>query len=802
MNILNEKLLSNSAFLKKQILETRCITGVQEQYAEFVAEYLGLLLGKSVWLTKNNHEKEAFSEDSTLVLEVGGSIDLQKLLDLGYERVERVWNEGEFSVLGDILTIWAFSMQNVLRVSILGNEIENIDIVQADTRKKIDTVKRKVLVDSSSELLLGNEDVEDWIKIELKENVGLEGDESVNLGIHSIPNIEMYSSARAIKEILQNFKSRGYETLYITTNYERYELEVENNIKKDIDHVYINDGVWKNLVKRGFVFAQKKILLLTDMEVLGEIDLSEFWEKNKSMDLGSVEILKKIIPGDYVVHEDHGIGRYVDIQKRDEGYYMQIAYAGKDRLYVPLSASDKLTKYIGAGKGKPLLTGLGSGVWRRISGKAREKAEEIARELLQLYALREMTDVQPSLFNDGDIEELDSFIGNFEFEDTDDQLLATKHIIEDLQKGKPMDRLLVGDVGYGKTEIAMRAMFAVAKGGKQVAFLAPTTVLVHQHLFVLNQRFKDTPLVIKSLSRMVSAKEREEVLTGLKKGSVDIVVGTHSLLSDEVEFKDLGLLVVDEEQRFGVKQKEKIKGKKLNTNVLSLTATPIPRTLNMALLGIRDISVLATPPSGRKEVINKFGKFSWDIVKEAIEKELKRGGQVYFLHNRVETLPNILERLNTLFPHVACAVVHGQMGVSKLSKNMESFIKGESKILLCTTIIENGLDIPSVNTLIVDDATVLGLAQMYQIRGRVGRSEKQAYAYFLYDSLRGSSALRLEALKSAQALGSGFILSNRDLEIRGAGDILGKSQSGVINSVGYALYSQMMAEAVERMRGD
>lgn len=802
MNILNEKLLSDSALLKKQILETRSITGVQDEYAEFVAEYLGLLLGKSVWLTKNNHEKEAFSEDSTVVLEVGGSIDLQKLLDLGYERVERVWNEGEFSVLGDILTIWAFSMQNVLRVSILGNEIENIDIVQADTRKKIDTVKRKVLVDSSSELLLGNEDVEDWIKIELKENVGLEGDESVNLGIHSIPNIEMYSSARAIKEILQNFKSRGYETLYITTNYERYELEVENNIKKDIDHVYINDGVWKNLVKRGFVFAQKKILLLTDMEVLGEIDLSEFWEKNKSMDLGSVEILKKIIPGDYVVHEDHGIGKYVDIQKREGGYYMQVAYAGKDRLYVPLSASDKLTKYIGAGKGKPLLTGLGSGVWRRISSKARERAQEIAKELLQLYALRETIDVQPSLLNDGDIEELDSFIGNFEFEDTDDQLLATKHIIEDLQKGKPMDRLLVGDVGYGKTEIAMRAMFAVAKGGKQVAFLAPTTVLVHQHLFVLNQRFKDTPLVIKSLSRMVSAKEREEVLTGLKKGSVDIVVGTHSLLSDEVEFKDLGLLVVDEEQRFGVKQKEKIKGKKLNTNVLSLTATPIPRTLNMALLGIRDISVLATPPSGRKEVINKFGKFSWDIVKEAIEKELKRGGQVYFLHNRVETLPNILERLNTLFPEVSCAVVHGQMGVQKLSRNMESFVNGESKILLCTTIIENGLDIPSVNTLIVDDATVLGLAQMYQIRGRVGRSEKQAYAYFLYDSLRGSSALRLEALKSAQALGSGFILSNRDLEIRGAGDILGKSQSGVINSVGYALYSQMMAEAVDRMRGD
>ena len=364
-----------------------------------------------------------------------------------------------------------------------------------------------------------------------------------------------------------------------------------------------------------------------------------------------------------------------------------------------------------------------------------------------------------------------------------------------------MDRILVGDVGYGKTEMAMRAMYAVANSGKQVALLAPTTILAAQHLAVLKKRFAGTLFNIQSLSRLVSEDERKQTIEGVANGSVDIVVGTHALLSDEIKFKDLGLLVVDEEQKFGVKQKEKIKGKKLNTNVLSLTATPIPRTLNMALLGIRDISVLATPPSGRMEIINHFGKFNWETVQEAIQKELDRGGQVYFLHNRVETIQNVYEKLDKLFPQVEVAVVHGQMSVQTLSRNMENFIKEESKILLCTTIIENGLDIPTVNTLIVDDATMLGLSQMYQIRGRIGRSQISANAYFFYDTLKGDSALRLEALKNSQELGSGFLLSNRDLEIRGAGDILGKNQSGAINSVGYGLYSQMLAEAVGELRG-
>ena len=800
MDNFTEQLVRKTVDIKQEILSKKVITSIDEEYYEFSAEFLGELLDRSVWLTTSSNGSEDI-EENTVVVSVGKPFDPDSLLDLGYTRVERVWNEGEYAILGDVVIIWPFSMKNIVRLSILGKEIESIDIVDSESRKKLESVQSKILVDVNADLLVGNEDKGDGITIRVNIGLGEEDEESVNLGIRRIPGMEMYSSKRAVKEIVKNFKSRGYQAIYLTNNFERYKLEVDEDLKENIDSVNLNDGAYSKIVKRGFVFNIAKLLVLTDMEMLGEVDLSEFWTKNMNMDPGSVEILKKIIPGDYVVHEDHGIGKYVDMQTKEGGYYLQIAYAGKDRLFVPLSSSEKLTKYIGAGRARPILTGLNSGSWRRISAAARERAESIARELLQLYALRETSQIEPALLEESKFSDLDTFVSNFEYKDTDDQLLVTKQIVEDLQSAKPMDRILVGDVGYGKTEMAMRAMYAVANSGKQVALLAPTTILAAQHLAVLKKRFAGTLFNIQSLSRLVSEDERKQTIEGVANGSVDIVVGTHALLSDEIKFKDLGLLVVDEEQKFGVKQKEKIKGKKLNTNVLSLTATPIPRTLNMALLGIRDISVLATPPSGRMEIINHFGKFNWETVQEAIQKELDRGGQVYFLHNRVETIQNVYEKLDKLFPQVEVAVVHGQMSVQTLSRNMENFIKEESKILLCTTIIENGLDIPTVNTLIVDDATMLGLSQMYQIRGRIGRSQISANAYFFYDTLKGDSALRLEALKNSQELGSGFLLSNRDLEIRGAGDILGKNQSGAINSVGYGLYSQMLAEAVGELRG-
>jgi len=780
----------------EEILEKKSVSGIDSEFYEIALDILGRAIGKSVWLFK---EKEGDLQKHTILLSNNDVFDIKDFIDLGYTKVERVWNQGEISILGDVVIIWPFSMENIVRLSLFDDKIESIDLIDATSRKKIKGIGKKMFLNNSSELLVANEDAEESLSLTLVSNLGMDKD-GVDIGIRRIPNIDSYISKKAVLEIIKNYKSRGYSIVYVAKSIERYEENAKDVFEKVIDEIYSKeDDLGKN-INRGFVSSISKILVLTDLEVLGEIDLSMYESKNLNIDPGSVEILKKIIPGDYVVHEDHGIGRYVDIQKREAGYYIELAYAGKDKLYIPLSASKKLTKYVGAGKGKPKLTGLNSGVWSRISKKAKEKAEDIAKELLQLYALRKVAKREPVISSQSSLDDLDLFISKFEFKDTDDQLLATTHIINDLQRSKPMDRLLVGDVGYGKTEMAMRAMFATANEGFQVALLAPTTVLVQQHLSTLKKRLQDYPFNISSISRFSSEAERNDVVKGLKDGKIDIVVGTHSLLSDEISFKNLGLLVIDEEQKFGVKQKEKIKSRRVGSNVLSMTATPIPRTLSMALAGIRDISVLATPPSGRKEVTNRFEKFDWNIVKEAIEKELSHNGQVYFLHNRVSTITSVLEKLMKMFPQKSIAVAHGQMSVQLLYKTMTKFIKGEIDILVCTTIIENGLDIPNVNTLIVEDSTMLGLSQMYQIRGRIGRSEKQAYAYFFYNTLKGDSVLRLEAIKESEELGSGFLLSNKDLEIRGAGDILGSNQSGTINSVGYGLYSQMLNEAVERLR--
>jgi transcription-repair coupling factor (superfamily II helicase) len=750
-------------------------------------------------ILKDREKKTESRENSAIKLRKGEGFNLNSLLELGYERVERVWNEGEISVLGDVVIIWPFSMNNLVRLSLFGEEIEEISIVEAESRKKIREVNERIILNKNSELLVGNEESQRSINISLVNNLG-EEEGRVDLGIRSIPGIEAYSTKSALLEISKNYKNRGYKIWYLTNNLEKYDLEVAKEVRKVIDEVFPAKNITGRGITKGFVSSVSKVLVLTDLEVLGQVDLSSYQKRNINMDPGSVEILKKIIPGDYVVHEDHGIGKFVKVVKKEKGPYIEVAYKGSDKLFVPLTASDKLTKYIGTGRKKPVLTGLNSGVWRRISKKAKERVEDIARELLQLYALRESTQGTSVIDSQDSLEELKIFISQFEFKDTDDQLLATKNIVDDLQKNKPMDRLLVGDVGYGKTEIAARAAFAVVNSGYQVAILAPTTILVKQHLAVFKERFKNYPVNIVSLSRFSSKKEKEKVLDDLSKGLVDIVIGTHALLGKKVIFRKLGLLVIDEEQKFGVKQKEEIKKKRLDTNVLSMTATPIPRTLNMALSGIRDISVLATPPQGRKEIINHFERFNWDSVKNAIEVELKRNGQVYFLHNRVSTIEFVYNKLTKMFPHKVIGIAHGQMGVQKLSKTMDAFINGNIDILLCTTIIENGLDIPTVNTLIIQDATMLGLSQMYQIRGRIGRSTTQAHAYFYFDNLKGDAKLRLEAIKESQELGSGFLLSNKDLEIRGAGDILGRNQSGTINSVGYGLYSQMLAEAVKRVR--
>lgn len=790
MENITKELSKNIEEIKEEVLRTKKVSGIEPYLLEFSAELLGNILNKKVFLrdSGDNLQKRLFT------IKKGDIFNISNLLDLGYTRVERVWCEGEISILGDVVVVWPFSTNNVLRISLLGEKIEEMAVVDSQTRKKIKDVNERVFVSEGSKIYLGNEDASDEEIIDIVPRVSEE--EYVDLELRSIPGIENFSNPKALKEILKNFRSRKFKIWYITDKRERIEKLVQKDILEMIDQVFTEQ---RKISTRGFVSQRNEVVVLTDLEVLGEIDLSNFEKVNKGLDPNSIEILKKVTPGEYLVHEDHGIGKFVGVVEREKGFYIEISYAGEDKLYVPLSASEKLTKYIGAGKGKPILTGLNSGSWKRISQKASERAEEIAKELLMLYAMRETAQSVFTL-EDEDRESFKTFVEQFEYTDTDDQILATEQIEQDFKRGRPMDRLLVGDVGFGKTEIAMRAMFPVVNSGFQVAFLAPTTILVQQHLTVLRERFKNYPFNIQSLSRFSTEADKKRVLHGLKNGVVDIVVGTHSLLSDDVQFKNLGLLVVDEEQKFGVKQKEKIKGMRINSNVLSLTATPIPRTLNMALMGVRDISVLAVPPSGRKDIVNSFEHFNWDSIVKAIQKEMDRGGQVYFLHNRIGNILSIQKKLQELFPKAVVDVVHGQMGSKYLSERMSDFVSKKTDILLCTTIIENGLDIPNANTLIVDDASKLGLSQMYQIRGRVGRSLEQAYAYFFFDTLSENAILRLDALRDSQSLGSGFLLSNRDLEIRGAGDILGKNQSGTINSVGYGLYTQMLSGAIEKIK--
>lgn len=771
-------------------LQENSLLAIPNQYEEFVAELIGLKLKRGVCILPFNDDLEP----QFRTLSVDDTWDISIYISLGYVNVERVWSSGEISVLGETILIWPYSSKDILRITLLGNTIESIDVLNPEDRRRIKSVYSVRIFNSEQDVVVANESAKDLLVLKSTPNL-FEKDGCIDIGINNLPNLSIYKESKSSINILEDYRKRGYEIWYLSKDLFKYESKVEG-----IDRVYEIEGSVEASIPRGFIYEKGKVVLLTDRELLGELDLSVY-QKDKKIDPSSLDLLKKIIPGDFVVHEDHGIGKFLGTQQRDGVTYIEIGYAGNDRLYVPLSASGKVMKYISSGKFQPRLTGLNSGLWNRIASKAKEDVENIAKELLQIYALREISKGITILKGDELVDEYWKFANEFEFTDTEDQYIATKNIAQDFKRGRPMDRLLVGDVGFGKTEIAMRAAFAVVNSGLQVALLAPTTILANQHVRVFRERFKKYPFNIQVISRFQTAKEREDIVKSVNDGKIDILIGTHSILSKDIKFKNLGLLVVDEEQKFGVKQKEKLKGSRVDTHVLSMTATPIPRTLNMSLMGVRDISILAIAPSGRKEILNEFSSFDLKKVKACITRELDRGGQIYYLHNSIDSIYTVEQNIRKMIPDIKMEVAHGRLSGNRLITVMDSFLNGEIDILLCTTIIENGLDISNANTLIVDDVNRLGLSQMYQIRGRVGRGDKQAYACFFYESLKGDSALRLEAIRESQALGSGFVLSNRDLEIRGAGDILGKKQSGTINSIGYGLYTQLLKEAVDRLKG-
>jgi transcription-repair coupling factor (superfamily II helicase) len=554
----------------------------------------------------------------------------------------------------------------------------------------------------------------------------------------------------------------------------------------------------------GFVWPEQKLSVLSDEEIFGHRERRKNrpgWREGQKLDG-----IAQLAPGDFLVHADHGIGIYRGLMELKasgtSSELLAIEYLGADKLFLPVDRLSRVQRYGAADGVKPRIDKLGGETWEKTKGKVKASLRNMAGELLALHAARELA---PGFsFSERDTQ-LEEFEAGFAYEETPDQMAAINDVLADMHSSKPMDRLVCGDVGYGKTEIAIRASLRAALDGKQVAILTPTTVLCQQHYENFVERFKDQPIQVEMLSRFCSPKDSRATLEGLATGRVDIVIATHRILQKNVQWHDLGLLVVDEEQRFGVAHKERIKKIKKTVDVLTLTATPIPRTLQMAFTGIRDLSVIETPPVDRLAIRTQVCRFDEGLIREAILREIRRGGQVFFLHNRVRTIDAMQEMLSRIVPEVIVMVAHGQMKERLLEDRIHAFLRREADVLLCTTIIESGVDMPNVNTILVNRADALGLAQLYQLRGRVGRSPRRAYAYLLVPtqlgSLSGDAQKRLEAIQDLSELGAGFRLANLDLEIRGAGDLLGSEQSGNLRSVGYETYMEMLEETVEELSG-
>nr|WP_106589863.1 transcription-repair coupling factor [Salsuginibacillus halophilus] len=557
-------------------------------------------------------------------------------------------------------------------------------------------------------------------------------------------------------------------------------------------------------LNQGFELPMNRLAVVTEEETFKK-KMNRQKRRAKMSNAERIQSYSELKVGDLVVHVNHGIGKYLGIETLEvKGVYqdyLQISYAGNDKLYVPVEQIDQVQKYIGSEEKDPKIYALGGSDWKKVKRRVESSVQDIADDLIKLYAEREAT--QGYAFSPDD-EEQKAFEASFPYQETEDQLKAIQEIKTDMEKERPMDRLLCGDVGYGKTEVAIRAAFKAIMEGKQVAILVPTTILAQQHFDTISERFADYPINIGMLSRFRTKKQQNETLRSLKTGGVDLVIGTHRLLSKDVQHRELGLLIVDEEQRFGVTHKEKIKQMKANIDVLTLTATPIPRTLHMSMLGVRDLSVIETPPENRFPVQTYVMEYNGALLKEAIERELSRGGQVYLLYNRVHDISRMASQVSALVPDANVTYAHGQMNEQELEATMIDFLEGHQDVLVTTTIIETGVDIPNVNTLIIYNADKMGLSQLYQIRGRVGRSNRVAYAYFTYERdkvLTEVAEERLQAIKEFTELGSGFKIAMRDLSIRGAGDLLGAKQHGYIDSVGFDLYSQMLKEAIEEKQG-
>lgn len=756
-----------------------------------------------------------------------------------FNRTEQVADKLDYSIKGDIVSFWPVGYEHPIRIEFFGEDLETMYIFDELYGRKITNINEVYL----SQIILEDKTERDSIKIQIEaelvasqSNIKSPKELEKYIFLNSIREISpvgfdvlntdftlpplFYSKINIFENEVNRLKSIGYSIVIKSETYKGIESFIKS--PSELINTVLNI---KNLAA-GFSSEALKIAVYTDREIYGTIFLTRP-EKSKKFNSNIQKLLRQfegnIEMDDYVVHEDYGIAQYAGLSQQEvDGStmeYLELHFFGDDTLFVPINQIEKITKYIGNEGSEPKLSKMGRVQWEHVKDKVKKSTSLLASQLVEHFAKREVAKATP--IDERDSKDYDIFVKEFKFRETDDQFRSINEVLSDLTKDKPMNRLLVGDVGFGKTEVIMRAAFKIVEAGGQVGILAPTTILAAQHEEVFRERFKSFPFSIEMISRFNTKEKNNQIVDRLNKGTVDIVVGTHRLLSGDVKFKNLKLLVVDEEQKFGVAQKEKIKSINYGVHVLSVSATPIPRTLSMALSSIQDISIISTPPYNRKAVTTEIIKNDWNKASKAIEHEVSRGGQVYFVHNQVMSIKAIEAKLKHLLPGIKYVHAHGQMSPAELDRIMSDFYIKKYDVLIATSIIENGLDISNVNTIIINKAQNFGLSQLYQLRGRVGRSDIQGYCYLMYDgkNIEEKDSLdfveedntklkikpklyldRLQTLVDNQELGAGFRIASRDLEIRGAGNILGDQQSGYISTIGYALYIEILASEVEKLK--
>jgi transcription-repair coupling factor (superfamily II helicase) len=770
----------------------------------------------------------------------------EQLASAGYERVERVEERGQFAVRGGLVDVFPTTGREPFRVELFGDEIEQIRAFSPFTQRALRTVDAATIYPAGErlrelvEIDLGPDEGEEvvaeapddlvpafdrapdivWSPDEVRAAWEEQGLAPVALDgattLTQLPQGQPFSfdaqrpalAARGLSEAENELNGLLRQELDVVVAFpHRGEALRQQALLRRVSAQILEVGESPeglafavSPARRGFVWRELGFALLPDTQVFRKRPPRATAAPGRAL-----QSFSDLRTGDYVVHEDHGLAKLLGFETKEVAGvtrdYLLLAYRGDDRVYVPHEQIGKVSRYIGADSREPALSKLGGKAWDNLKTRAREHIRELAGELLQLYAQRQ---TQPGVAFDVEHEWVERLEAEFPYRETDDQRTAIEAVMEGLEAPHPMDRLVCGDVGFGKTEVALRAAFAVAVNGKQVLMLVPTTVLAQQHWNTFRARYRDFPVRVEMVSRFRTRKDTKQALQDFSDGKVEVLIGTHRVLSRDVIPKELGLVIVDEEQRFGVAQKDLLRQLRLEVDVLALSATPIPRTLHMSLSGLRDISVIETPPEGRRPIRTFVGEYDEELVKQALERESARGGQSFYLHNRVETIEERAEQLAQLLPNLRVLVAHGQMGERQLEEKMISFLAGDADVLVSTTIIESGLDIPQANTLIVERAYQLGLSQLYQIRGRVGRSDRLAHAYLFYPDaheLTGEARARLATLADHTELGAGFAIAMRDLEIRGAGDLLGAEQSGHVAALGFELYVEMLHEAVAELQG-